>query len=236
MPECTAGFPFIPTDQEVRLAPNYPYTSAPDIEEEIRDFWRDERSLWPKDIKVEPKEGEEPYDPGHWEIYNSWQQKNGDIIYIRVHTRTKEREWGRIERGHMILQLLTRYINCSKAWTIKAEGRAVKKLRSCIQPFQFRQYILTGMFWEISKKSKLCYMFRRGRPVLVVKHSLLDSPKALCSLCYHPVGHFSASWAGCLCPTDDVIAGIKLLRADEHMFWRKCEIHTPMDPQGGYLP
>jgi hypothetical protein len=41
-----------------------------------------------------------------------------------------------------------------------------------------------------------------------------------CTLCMHPIAYYEDSWAGAMCPTDDVIAALMMMRGDEPMFWR----------------
>jgi hypothetical protein len=36
-----------------------------------------------------------------------------------------------------------------------------------------------------------------------------------------------------MCPTDDVIAHLALMRGDEAMFWRRCNQHPPYRPEAG---
>jgi hypothetical protein len=54
-----------------------------------------------------------------------------------------------------------------------------------------------------------------------------------CTLCLHPIGYYANSWAGAMCPTDDVIAHLMMMRADEPMFWRKANQHPPHRPEAG---
>lgn len=39
--------------------------------------------------------------------------------------------------------------------------------------------------------------------------------------------------AGAMCPTDDVIAHLSLMRGDEKMFWRRCNQHPAYRPEAG---
>jgi hypothetical protein len=36
-----------------------------------------------------------------------------------------------------------------------------------------------------------------------------------------------------MCPTDDVIAHLMLMRGDEAMFWRRCNQHAAHLPEAG---
>ena len=57
--------------------------------------------------------------------------------------------------------------------------------------------------------------------------------KILACLCMHPIAYYAGSWAGAMCPTDDVIAHLSLMRADEHMFWKRSNQHPPYRPEAG---
>ena len=55
----------------------------------------------------------------------------------------------------------------------------------------------------------------------------------LCAPCLHPIAYYDGSWAGAMCPTDDVIAHLALMRGDEHMFWRRANQHAPWRREAG---
>lgn len=57
--------------------------------------------------------------------------------------------------------------------------------------------------------------------------------RILCCLCMRPIAYYADSWAGAMCPTDDVIAHLALMRGDEAMFWRRCNQHPPYRPEAG---
>lgn len=120
----------------------------------------------------------------------------------------------------------------SYAWDLNAEIRAMSKLQSLIPDNLFRMYILTGMFMETSKRSKVIYLFRRLRPTVAIS-AALDQLHILCTLCGHPIGYYTDTWAGALCPTDDVISHLLLMRADEHFYWRQCTQHPAWAPESG---
>ena len=121
----------------------------------------------------------------------------------------------------------------SYAWDINAEVRAMSKLQSLIPDHLFKMYVLTGMFMETSKRSGVIYLFRRLRPTVAITASNPDSLRILCTLCGHSIGYYSDSWAGALCPTDDVISHLLLMRADEHFFWRTSSQHAAWEPESG---
>lgn len=124
-------------------------------------------------------------------------------------------------------------LGCADAWPLEVEFTAMQTLRQLVSHRQFRQYLLTGMFLETSNRSKVAYLFRRLKPTVALKESLSGNIGILCTLCLHPLAYYSGSWAGAMCPTDDVIAHLMLMRGDEHMFWRRANQHLPSRPESG---
>lgn len=120
-----------------------------------------------------------------------------------------------------------------RAWGIEQEERAMQTLRGMLEPHQWEQYFLTGSFIERSPRSDLVYMFRRLRPTAVIDTSGTGSCKVRCCLCMHPIAYYSGSWAGAMCPTDDVIAHLALMRGDEVMLWKRSNQHPPHRPEAG---
>lgn len=120
------------------------------------------------------------------------------------------------------------------AFTQDIEQRAHEKLKELLKPHQYAQYFSCGMFLERSRKSGVTYLFRKLRPTIALKafHDR-DDMKILACLCMHPIGYYEKTWCGALCPTDDVIAHLMLMRGDEHHFWRKSNHHSPLDPEAG---
>jgi hypothetical protein len=85
-------------------------------------------------------------------------------------------------------------------------------------------YLLTGHFSEVSKRSQLTYLFRKGRPTIVLRESD-DGAYALCALCLHPIGYYGDTWAGVMCPTDEVLAHLLMMRGSEEKFWANANQH-----------
>lgn len=123
-------------------------------------------------------------------------------------------------------------LGASVAWGIEQEGRAVHTLGSLLRHHPFKQYLLTGMFMESSARSGVTYVFRKLRPTVALSLKG-DKVRILCVLCLHPIGYYSGSWAGAMCPTDDVIAHLMLMRGDEPMLWRRANQHAPYRPEAG---
>ena len=126
-----------------------------------------------------------------------------------------------------------RTMGCSVAWSVSAEAKAMEKLAELIPDHLFRGYFLTGMFLETSKRSGVTYIFRRLRPTIALRPDKRDQMRILCCLCMHPIGYYAESWAGALCPTDDVITHLLLMRADEKMFWRRANQIPAGRPEAG---
>ena len=97
---------------------------------------------------------------------------------------------------------------------------------------QFKKYLLTGSFIESSKRSGVVYMFRKLRPTVAITLRK-GEPKILCALCMHPIAYYQDSWAGAMCPTDDVIAHLMMMRGDEPMLWRRSNQHAAHRSEAG---
>lgn len=123
-------------------------------------------------------------------------------------------------------------LGASDAWGIEQEHKALQTLGEMLRHRQFKQYLLTGMFMERSVKSGIMYVFRKLRPTIALRETE-ERVRVLCTLCMHPIGYYEHSWAGCMCPSDDVIAHLSLMRGDEKMYWRRANQHPPQDPASG---
>lgn len=123
-------------------------------------------------------------------------------------------------------------LGASDVWGIEQESAALNLLATLLPHRRFKQYLLTGSFLETSKRSGVTYVFRKLRPTVAVR-SDGDGSSILCTLCMHPIGYYEESWAGCMCPTDDVISHLMMMRGDERMFWCRCEQHGPTRPESG---
>ena len=122
----------------------------------------------------------------------------------------------------------------SDAWSVEMESRAKDKLHGLVSDRAFRMYLLVDMFIETSQRSGLVYVFRKLRPTIVLTPRNPVDPgnmKILTTLCMHPLGYYAESWAGCMTPTDDVIAHLLMMRGDEHEYWKRAEQHDPWEPE-----
>lgn len=143
-------------------------------------------------------------------------------------------EWGKLGRPHHIAMDL-HTLGCADAWGIEQESNAVRLLATLVKHRQFKHYMLTGMFMETSKRSGLTYIFRRLKPTVVVDCRDADGKdtRILAALCMHPIAFYDQTWAGAMCPTDDVIAHLTMMRGDEHLYWRRANQHHPGRPEAG---
>lgn len=128
--------------------------------------------------------------------------------------------------------ILLNTLGASTAWGLEQEANAMKLLSEKVRHHTFKHYLLTGSFLETSKRSGITYLFRKLRPTLAIK------PRdgymhILSALCMHPIAYYQRSWAGAMCPTDDVLAHLMLMRGDEHLFWKRCNQHAPNRPEAG---
>jgi hypothetical protein len=123
-------------------------------------------------------------------------------------------------------------LDAAAAWPLEAEQRAQKKLASLIPEDLFELYLLTGHFPEISKRSQVTYLFRKGRPTIAFRQ-FDDVTILLCALCLHPIGYYGDSWAGVMCPTDEVIAHLLMMRGSEEKFWANANQHPLDRPTAG---
>lgn len=147
-----------------------------------------------------------------------------------------EKQDGRVVKGfvpaihHLDHDLHT--LGCSDAWGIEQESKALDLMGSLVRHRQFKQYLLTGSFIERSQRSGVSYLFRRLKPTVAMRaHE--GSMQVLCALCLHPIAYYAGTWAGAMCPTDDVIAHLALMRGDEPMFWRRANQHPAWRPEAG---
>lgn len=164
---------------------------------------------------------------------NEWwcPERRSDIGVWRLNNgRT---EWGVTPRVHSFPMLL-RTLDAADAWGIEQESNALRTLGELVKHRAFKQYLLTGMFMETSKRSGLTYVFRRLRPTVVLTPHTDDGKiRILTTLCLHPIAYYQGSWAGAMCPSDDVIAHLALMRGDEHMFWKRSNQHPAWRPEAG---
>jgi hypothetical protein len=130
------------------------------------------------------------------------------------------------------LSMLLDTMDCSYAWGLEQEYKALQLLGTLIKHHQLKMYILTGMFAESSPRSGLMYIFRRLKPTLAIS-TRTGNARCIAALCSHPIGYYGSTWAGVMTPTDEIVAHLMLKRSDEHYYWRSCNQHHPQRPEAG---
>lgn len=216
-----AGIPMPLDGEELVIESSYPYAGLSDMGK-----------------KPAPKEEEEDDDLKGAVIRNRFwcmEQRSWIIIFQK---RDGSIDWGK--KGgvnHIGYDLAT--LKCADAWGIEQESNAIQLLGTLLRHRAFKQYMLTGTFLETSKRSGVTYMFRRLKPTVAItprgrfKRRGEPMVEILCTLCLHPIAYYAQSWAGAMCPTDDVISHLMLMRGDEPMFWRRANQHPAWLPESG---
>lgn len=161
-------------------------------------------------------------------VFWSWHRRSDVVVW----ERDGKIEWGMLRTGMPAATMALATLGAADAWGVEQEGAAVDLLGGLLRHRQFKQYLMTGMFLERSRRSGLSYLFRRLRPTLVLS-TRREPVRILCALCLHPIGYYAGSWAGAMTPTDEVVAHLTLMRGDEPMFWRRSNQHPPWRPEAG---
>lgn len=156
-------------------------------------------------------------------VWIVWRGEPGDPDFRVEHVYSR---WDYAIEGRRRLRMLEDTIHVAvQAWELEAELTATAKLLRTVSPHQFKAYMLTGCFIETSKRSGVSYLFRKLRPTIALS-SRTGRVKPLCALCLHPLAYYDRTFAGGMVPTDDVIAHLLLMRADEHRFWKQANQHS----------
>jgi hypothetical protein len=98
--------------------------------------------------------------------------------------RSQLRVWGEDRLAFTI-----RTLEAAAVWPMEAERKAQEKLATLISADMFEVDQLTGHISEISKRSQLTYLFRKGRPTIALRQNE-EVSYALCALCLHPIGYY----------------------------------------------
>jgi hypothetical protein len=170
------------------------------------------------------------FDDGPWTLRNTWYSTRlGAQITILQNPR------GRVTWSHGKFDYVRRFqmqfdtLRAAKeAWALDTELTAVERLGELLAPrtHLWEAYITVGQFIETSARSGVTYVFRRARPTIAFRDE-----RILCTLCMHPLGYYEGTYAGSMCPTDDVIAHYALMKGDEKLFWRRANQHAPWRPE-----
>lgn len=204
-----AGIPLALDGEELIVEPTYRF--APVFE--------------PKPVEAEECEPDEPL------LRSSFRMSGRDVyIFARGDGRVVAHMVAPHRQNVVMLQLRT--MGVSAAWGIEQEANAIQLLATLLPHGKFRQYMLAGAFLETSRRSGVTYMFRKLRPTLALRQEG-TTLRVLAALCQHPVAFYARTYAGAMCPTDDVIAHLQLARADECMLWRRSNQHAADSPEAG---
>jgi hypothetical protein len=175
-------------------------------------------------------EEEPPPKPSEFKTVNSWWNARYQVAIAVL--RDKQ---GRVRSGVLFedrLSFTLRTLEAAAVWPIEAEQKAQKKLASLVREDLVEAYLLTGHLPEVSKRSQLTYLFRKGRPTIVMRETE-EGVYPLCALCLHPIGYYGETWAGVMCPTDEVIAHLLMMRGSEEKFWANANQHPLDRPAAG---
>lgn len=190
----------------------------------VEDFQLQLEPRYPYQFRVCKVDGTQQ---GQYEEVNQWWSRRLQcfVIVARRNGGKSEAYYQPIGSG---VTMMLNTLGASRGWLIEAEYKAQLKLAELVGEWKFRCYSLTGTFLESSKRSGVAYLFRRLRPTIAIKDQ-----KALCALCLHPIGYYAQTWAGCMTPTDDVIAHLVMMRGDEPKFWANANQHPVWHPSAG---
>src|SRR6516225_6144090 len=102
------------------------------------------------------------------------------MTVVVLHDKQGRAHLGGLQENRLTLMLRT--LEAAAAWPVEAEEKALKKLASLIREDLFELYVLTGHFAEISKRSQVTYIFRKGRPTIAIREDE-EFTTVLCALC-----------------------------------------------------
>jgi hypothetical protein len=168
-------------------------------------------------------------------VRNSWHVL-GDQTVCVVDTADGPMAFPRWDAGMRLRKLIRGHdVRFHARQTAAAEFKALDSLKARVNESQFNSYVLSGLLPERSKRSDIWYFFRKGFPTLAVSFHGPNGGqgKVLAALCLHPMGYYQGTHVGLMTPTDEVIAHLLLMRADEHGFWKKSGQWRAEDTRSG---
>lgn len=169
-------------------------------------------------------------------VRNSWHML-GDQTVCVVDTEKGPMAFPDYDAGRRLRKLIRgNEVRHQAHQRAEAEFKALASLKKRISESQFDSYVLSGIFPERSKRSDIWYFFRKGYPTLAVSfhgESYRNQGKVLAALCLHPMGYYQGTHVGLMTPTDEVIAHLLMMRADEHKFWAKSGQWRAEDTRSG---
>lgn len=182
-------------------------------------------------LKAEPRKDQED----DWGFLNSWYDRKWRREIVLWREPNGKTSWGPVNQDAHGTRMgaYLKMLGISMTMDVQAERRALATLRLLIKPHLADAYEMCGWFIETSKRSGVTYLFRRLAPTIAFRQFERDGVACvnfLAALCLHPIGFYEALPMGCMVPTDDVIAHLTMMRADEVMLWRKSNQHGPYSP------
>jgi hypothetical protein len=169
----------------------------------------------------------------HFHVINSWDAL-GDQTVTMYRTDQGPMTLREPHAGTRLRKLITTMIVRTRTpLRAETELRAMESLKTRLTVPQWDSYVLNGAFPEQSKRSDLHYIFRKGYPTLVLSYHDEPQGKILAALCLHPMGYYAGTFCGVMTPTDEVIAQLVLMRADERRYWAQSGQWHACDPRSG---
>ena len=168
-----------------------------------------------------------------WFVTRPWRGKYGIVqIWHNKATGKFTKQFQPVRPWLSRLRFSTMTVAYSTAFGVQeAELKAQKELDALLNPKQRKQWLLTNSFYE-KGRSGVTYWLRKNRPTVAFRPEEDGAENSevalLCALCLHPLGWYDESYAGMMAPSDDVMAHLLMIRANEHFFWRKANQH-PLD-------
>jgi hypothetical protein len=174
-----------------------------------------------------------------WDLINTWTPTWRDFVVQVYRSPTGDylhipQYQDRISRLDLVLR--TDHVRL-RATKPRAEKRARKRLLEDLDRRQSRELLLTGAFVEIGR-SGVHYRIGFDRPTIAYRSwkipgSRRKAVRFLATLCFHEVGYYDGTFAGCKSPSDEMRVHLGMIRASEHYYWRKANQHEIDDPLGG---
>lgn len=178
-------------------------------------------------------EQEPPPQPSEYRRVNSWWNDRYRLNIVVFKDKQGHARFT-VSLEHR-LAFTIRTLDAAAVWPVEAEKKAQEKLATLIPKEAFELYQLTGHFAETSKRSRVTYLFRKGRPTIALRQDedTETVTAVLCALCLHPIGYYGETWAGVMCPTDEVIAHLLMMRGCEEKYWANANQHPVDHPAAG---
>lgn len=225
-----AGYPLPVDELRLRVSRGFPYQDANGMrcEDEATTAREEAQDREYEELaRIECGEGAK--------IVNEWicWSRGWRVIIVHAPGRGAKHFHAPVETPMRRLILALNTMGASRVWRLEAEIAALQRLRDVVSDAAYGYYITVGAFLETSKRSGVVYWFRRGRPTIAMRAASNGDMRIIAVLCLHPLGYYEQSFAGSMVPTDDVMAHLLLMRADEPKFWAKANHHSVWEAEAG---